>query len=984
MELLQRIYAGLDDADGLMSVAKLRDRSSLEEQILDSEIAGDWTAALACYEQSLQEAPGVMRTHFQLLRCLRNLSHLQTMLTHAQGCLARYPREAARFSAFGVEAAWRLGRWDLLKEYLEKVDDTQGRKQPFDCYLGQILLAMKAGDVVSVRRASQKARATVLEPLAAASMESYQQAYRLLVKLQQLRELEQVEGLLFDQNGRVPIEHARTEAAKVAAEWNARLDLTQASLLGREPLLALRRVVFEMLGMSDQVATGWMQFARAARLAGHERTAYSAMMQAERYQAAEAHVERAKLKWLQPTERHEALRVLRQYIDRMHAQSSTRREAVTERILVKTMVLYWRWVQEMGLHQTSDVRTRFEEDLRLSGCGPSEKAHFLLGQLYDAQAFPERSGGSRYGADSSGKGAQSAGTAGQNNTVAKGGESALLLSEVLKNYAESLRYGNKRIFQSLPRLLTLWFENANKAAAAEASKMNDTVKSMLRTMPTYVWLTVFSQLVSRICHKDPNVLQILKDILARVVARHPRQTLWVLVCVWKSSQAERARPANEIKDRAIREIEGLKDAKERQEKLACIEDFLGKGHPGGFVEELIKACNLVGGNKSKPNKTKVLSLSTELRSMQRMAPLKNVIIPLQSLLTPSLPSNGRPDAKHNPFPAAPITIKNFGEEIDVMSSLQSPVVIRIIGTDGRQYKFLCKPKDDLRKDSRMMELNTMINRLLVKDTESRRRNLYIRTFSVIPLNENNGMVQWVNDTSVLRNILNELYSRNYGPELIKTSKIQEIFTAQLRPRGNMNLLEVYEKVLRAKFPPIFHKWFLEKFSTPADWVAAVNRYTRTMAVWSMVGYVVGLGDRHAENMLFDGTNGDCVHVDFACLFNKGETLNVAERVPFRLTPNLVDVMGVSGYEGGFTNICACAMKVLRGNHDSLLNVLETFLHDPLVEWLKRTETEGQKALGKCERRLQVSSLVCEHACIMYLGLNRERLCGIHTPWGECE
>lgn len=132
----QRVYAGLDDADGLMSVAKLRDVSTLEEQILDSEIAGDWTAALACYEQALQEAPGVMRYHFQLLRCLRNLAHLQTMLTHAEGCLARYPREAHRFSAFGVEAAWRLGRWEVVEELNVRADDRG--KLPFDCNLSQV------------------------------------------------------------------------------------------------------------------------------------------------------------------------------------------------------------------------------------------------------------------------------------------------------------------------------------------------------------------------------------------------------------------------------------------------------------------------------------------------------------------------------------------------------------------------------------------------------------------------------------------------------------------------------------------------------------------------------------------------------------------------------------------------------------------------------------------------------------------------------
>ena len=37
---------------------------------------------------------------------------------------------------------------------------------------------------------------------------------------------------------------------------------------------------------------------------------------------------------------------------------------------------------------------------------------------------------------------------------------------------------------------------------------------------------------------------------------------------------------------------------------------------------------------------------------------------------------------------------------------------------------------------------------------------------------------------------------------------------------------------------------------------------------SMVGYILGLGDRHGENILLDSTIGDCVHVDFNCLFNK--------------------------------------------------------------------------------------------------------------------
>lgn len=43
---------------------------------------------------------------------------------------------------------------------------------------------------------------------------------------------------------------------------------------------------------------------------------------------------------------------------------------------------------------------------------------------------------------------------------------------------------------------------------------------------------------------------------------------------------------------------------------------------------------------------------------------------------------------------------------------------------------------------------------------------------------------------------------------------------------------------------------------------------RSAAVWSSVGHVVGLGDRHGENILIHTESGECVHVDFDCLFDK--------------------------------------------------------------------------------------------------------------------
>lgn len=84
-------------------------------------------------------------------------------------------------------------------------------------------------------------------------------------------------------------------------------------------------------------------------------------------------------------------------------------------------------------------------------------------------------------------------------------------------------------------------------------------------------------------------------------------------------------------------------------------------------------------------------------------------------------------------------------------------------------------------------------------------------------------------------------------------------------------------------PLRWHRWFTQRFREPAAWQRGRHAYTNTAAVWSMVGHIVGLGDRHGENLLLDSVSGDVVHVDFSCLFDKGITLQQPEVVPFRLT-----------------------------------------------------------------------------------------------------
>lgn len=56
------------------------------------------------------------------------------------------------------------------------------------------------------------------------------------------------------------------------------------------------------------------------------------------------------------------------------------------------------------------------------------------------------------------------------------------------------------------------------------------------------------------------------------------------------------------------------------------------------------------------------------------------------------------------------------------------------------------------------------------------------------------------------------------------------------------------------------------------WFSSRLAYARSVAVTSIVGYVVGLGDRHASNILLDQKSGELIHIDLGIAFDQVSTL----------------------------------------------------------------------------------------------------------------
>ncbi len=51
--------------------------------------------------------------------------------------------------------------------------------------------------------------------------------------------------------------------------------------------------------------------------------------------------------------------------------------------------------------------------------------------------------------------------------------------------------------------------------------------------------------------------------------------------------------------------------------------------------------------------------------------------------------------------------------------------------------------------------------------------------------------------------------------------------------------KVFTNEVLPLFPPVLHEWFVETFSEPSLWLASRTAYSRTAAVMSMVGYILG-------------------------------------------------------------------------------------------------------------------------------------------------
>ncbi|KKY17315.1 putative phosphatidylinositol 3- and 4-kinase [Diplodia seriata] len=615
--------------------------------------------------------------------------------------------------------------------------------------------------------------------------------------------------------------------------------------------------------------------------------------------------------------------------DSMSTTATDEQRLIVNKLAARAYLLKAKWLDQSGQSASSSIVQCYHTAIKLHNRW--EKGHYYLGKHYNKLLESDK-------------------TQPKVSFSTKCGETAKL---IIENYLRSITFGVKHLYETVPKLLTLWLDLGMEASrdrlpkewernrqryekeedivvvrALRLDAINQQIKKyVLDRLPAYLFYTALAQMITRISHPHNQTYEVLSKIIIKVADAHPQQSLWSLLAVVKSKNHDRS-------SRGAHLLARLKEFSKKTKTNSSGPDVRTLIVQGDRLSAaLLNACDA-----ALPDRQQRFSLSKDMGFSHKLAPC-GLVVPIETTLIASLPRNAEvvPKAYRAAFSGNVITISSFSDDVLVLSSLQRPRKLIVRGSDGRAYGLLCKPKDDLRKDQRLMEFNAMVNRALLGDVESSKRRLDIRTYAVTPLNEECGAIEWVEGLKPMRDIVLKLY-REKGIK-IDYGDIRDKLKESISKRENIH---IFTDQILGHLRPVLHEWFIESFPEPEAWFAARLNYTRSCAVMSIVGHVLGLGDRHGENLLLIEEDGRIFHVDFNCLFDKGLTFEKPELVPFRLTHNMVDAMGAYGVEGPYRLAAELTLRQLRQHIDTLMTILETFLYDPTADFIgkKKRYTKG--------------------------------------------
>lgn len=972
-----------------------------------------WEEALAFYNKREAEVPAEQAVPIDIvmgkMRCLHALGEWDALATLTSNTWQNSAPEVQRMIApLATAAAWGLGKWDAMDNYLSSLK----RNSPDRSFFGAIL-ALHRNQFKEAISNIQQAREGLDTELSALVSESYNRAYPVVVRVQMLAELEEL--IVYKQCD-------DKKRATMRKTWETRLEGCQRNVDIWHRVLRLRALVItpaENMRM-------WIKFANLCRKSGRMGLAEKSLKQLIGVEAplenmipfwkegsslpknvpAQVIYAMLKFQWetgLQPSSSSVPLRRISERtlyclqrftnetahrfdMTKMHLSSQTGTELTTADYAFQNQV-------DSAIITPQTQRALMEQTVLLAKCylrqgewlialnkdnWQHDKIEEILTSYSHATKYNPRWYKAWHAWALANFEIVQTLTAGAEGELSRSESAGIILHVVpaIQGFFKSIALSAGSSLQDTLRLLTLWFTHGGHPDVHAA------VTEGFANVSVDTWLEALPQLIARINQPNMRVQQSVHNLLADVGRAHPQALVYPLTVAMKSVQStRRSRSAAQIMDsmrqhsanlvaqadvvshELIRVAvlwheqwhEGLEEASRLYfgdqniegmfQTLEPLHSLLERGPEtlreisfaqafGRDLREAREWCHQYETSRDLNDLNQAWDLYYQVfRRISRQLPQVTTLdltycspkllnVKNLDLAIPGTYRSGQ----------LPVRIQAFEPTLTVINSKQRPRKITASGTDGNAYPFLLKGHEDIRQDERVMQLFGLCNTLLASDAECFKRHLTILRFPAIPLSQSSGLIGWRSNTDTLHVLI-----REYRESRKILLNIEHRIMLQMAPDyDNLTLMqkvEVFGYALDNTTGQDLYRVLWLKSKSSEAWLERRTNYTRSLGVMSMVGYILGLGDRHPSNLMLDRLNGHIFHIDFGDCFEVAmKREKYPERVPFRLTRMLTYAMEVSNIEGSFRITCEHVMRILRDNKESVMAVLEAFIHDPLLTW----------------------------------------------------
>ncbi|KAL6085809.1 hypothetical protein STEG23_007048, partial [Scotinomys teguina] len=332
---------------------------------------------------------------------------------------------------------------------------------------------------------------------------------------------------------------------------------------------------------------------------------------------------------------------------------------------------------------------------------------------------------------------------------------------------------------------------------------------------------------------------------------------------------------------------------------------------------------------------------------------------------------GQYDGKGKPLPEYHVRISGFDERVKVMTSLRKPKRIVIRGHDEKEYPFLVKGGEDLRQDQRIEQLFEVMNAILAQDAACSQRNMQLRTYHVVPMTCRLGLIEWIENTITLKDLLLNNMSKEEKVAYNSFSKApiyeyKEWLTKMSRKSGPGAYILMYEKANRTETVVAFRKRenkvpadllkraFVKMSTSPEAFLALRSHFASSHALLCISHWLLGIGDRHLNNFMVAMETGSVIGIDFGHAFGSAtQFLPVPELMPFRLTRQFVNLMLPMKETGLMCAVMVHALRAFRSCAGLLADTMEVFVREPSFDW-KSFEQKMLKKGGSWIQEINVT------------------------------